>query len=77
MGSDGNLMPFSRVKTLFPMTLKEKLEMFKSSSSVLKTCNKDTILQLSICIITITNKDEHKVCKFFVVPGNGPALLGA
>ena len=29
-----------------------------------------------MCRVKIEHNDKHKICNFFVVPGNGQALLG-
>ena len=34
------------------------------------------ITQLGMCIVVIEHKNNKKKCTFFVVPGNGQALLG-
>ena len=34
------------------------------------------ITQLGTCTVTIEHKNNRKKCKFFVVLGNGQALLG-
>ena len=34
------------------------------------------IRQLGICYIALRHKEKQKICKFFVVPGSGPALFG-
>ena len=35
-----------------------------------------SIPQLGICNLTIKHKYKQKLHRFFVVPGNGPAILG-
>ena len=37
--------------------------------------NKTAITQLGICIVKIEHNNIQKLCKFFVVPGYGQALL--
>ena len=46
----------------------------QSNVVVLKTYNNSNIKQLDVCSVKL----RHKVarCRFFVVPGNSPALLG-
>ena len=38
--------------------------------------NRTTITQLGICKLKMEHNNKHKICNFFVVPGNGQALLG-
>ena len=38
--------------------------------------NKTTITQLGTCTVEIEHKNKNEMCKFFVVLGNGQALLG-
>ena len=38
--------------------------------------NKPTVTLLGTCTVKIEHKNKNKMCKFFVVPGNGQALLG-
>ena len=42
----------------------------------LKTYYKTTITQLGICTVKIEHNNKHEMCQFFVVLGNGKALLG-
>ena len=37
--------------------------------------NKATIIQLGVCQFKLEHNNIQKLCKFFVVPGNGQALL--
>ena len=48
----------------------------KSMNTKLKTYNNTTIRHIGNCYIALTHKEEQKICKFFVVSGGGPALLG-
>ena len=41
----------------------------------LKTYNKTFIIQLGTCLVTIEHKNNKRKCEFFVVSGNGQALL--
>ena len=43
---------------------------------MLKTYNKRTITQLGTCKVIIEHKNNRIRWQFFVVPGNGQALLG-
>ena len=42
----------------------------------MKKYNKTFITQLGTCTVIISYKNNRKKCEFFVVPGNGQALLG-
>ena len=42
----------------------------------LKTCNKMFIMQLRTYAVTVEYKNNRRKCEFFVVLGNGQALLG-
>ena len=48
----------------------------KIISSIQKMYNKTTITQLGTCQVVIKHKNNKKSCQFFVVPGDGQALLG-
>ena len=43
---------------------------------MLKTYNKSDIEQLGMCTVKLRHKDKSVKCRFFVVPGDGQALLG-
>ena len=38
--------------------------------------NRTTITQLGMCTVIVEHKNHKKKCRFFVVLGNGQALLG-
>ena len=61
---------------MFPEVTKEQLATTKNKHVILKAYNKTTISQLGTCTVLIQHKSNKKRCKFFVVPGNGQALLG-
>ena len=68
MGSHGNIMPLHIFKKLFTGVTNESLA---------ETINKHIMLkQLGTCKVMIEHKNNKKRCQFFVVPGNGQALLG-
>ena len=50
--------------------------MTKNNSVMLKTYNQSDIVQLGICTVKLRHENKCVRCRFFVVPGNGPALLG-
>ena len=43
---------------------------------VLKMYNNSNIEQLGVCTVKLRYKDEDVKCGFFVVPDDGPRLLG-
>ena len=72
MGSSGNIIPFYMFKNSFPGATVEQLAATKDTKIKQKMYNQIMIMQLDICRVTL----ECKICNFFVVPGNGQALLG-
>ena len=68
-------MPFSTFKKLFPQVKMEQLTKHKDKSVIVQTYDK-CISQLWVHIVSIRHRDKQKVCRFFVVPGNGLVLLG-
>ena len=73
MASD--IMPTYLFKKLFPNVTNEQLVATVNMHMLLKTYNKTTITQLGTCKVIIEHKKHQKTCQFFVVPGNGQALL--
>ena len=69
-------MPFKLFKGLFQKATVESLCATKNNYVILKTYNNSHIEQLGICSVWLKHKDNVVRCRFFVVPGNGPALLG-
>ena len=53
----------------------EQLAKHKDKNVVLQTYDKTGIAYLGVWNITIEHKDKKGICIFFVLPGNGPALL--
>ena len=43
---------------------------------MLKTYNQSDMKQLGVYTVRLRHRDETAKCRFFIVPGNGPALLG-
>ena len=41
----------------------------------IKNYNETRIPQFGVCSVIIKHKDKQKLCKYYVVPENGPALL--
>ena len=74
MGSEGNIMPLFMFKKLLKIT-EEQLWKFRKGHIRLQTYNKTNITQLGTCVVVIKFKNIKKRCVFFVVPGNGQALL--
>ena len=62
-------------KTLFLQTNIDELNKSVNNKIVLCTYNKSCILPMSICHTAIINKIIEYWYNFFVVLGNGPALL--
>ena len=54
----------------------EQLKRSVKGNIKLKTYNGMHIIQLGTCVVHIKFKNLKKRCAFFVVPGNGQALLG-
>ena len=75
-GSEGNIMPLHIFKKLFKNMPVEQLKGSIKSNIKLKTYNGTYITQLGTCAVTIEFKNSKKHCVFFVVLGNGQALLG-
>ena len=49
---------------------------YKNNSVVFKTYNQSDIEQLGMCTVKLRHKNKSAQCRFFVVPGDGPALIG-
>ena len=75
-GGDGNIMPLHIYKKLFPRATKEQLLVGKNNNIQLKIYIKTTITQFGMCKVRLQHSDKQKICKFFMVPRNGQALLG-
>ena len=69
-------MPLHIFKKLFPGVTNEQLAETINKHILLKTYNKTTITQLGMCKVMIEHENNRKRCQFFVVAGNGHALLG-
>ena len=75
-GSDSNNMPSHVYTKIFPYIIKEQLIKARNKRITLKTYNKTSITQLGTCKVTIEHNNNTKRCHFFLVLGNGQALLG-
>ena len=75
-GNEGNLVPLYIFKKLCGNRSVEQLKRSIKNNIKLKTYNGMQIEQLGMCMATIKFKNFKKKCVFFVVPGNGQALLG-
>ena len=75
IGSEVNLMPLYIHKKLFPRATLDQFMATRDTNIKLKMYNQKTITQLSLCGVKIEHNNKHKMCNFFVVPGNGQALL--
>ena len=74
--SEGNIMPCHIFKRLFKNVTEGELKKTIKRHIKLRTYNKTVITQLDTSVVTINSKNIKKSCVFFVVPGNGQALLG-
>ena len=74
--SEANLMPLYIFKKLCGNRLVEQLKRSIKINIKLKMYNGTQIEQLGMCTATIKFKNFKKKRVFFVVPGNGQALLG-
>ena len=61
---------------LFPKSTMAELNATLNRSIVLKTYNHSNKEQLSRCSVNIKHNDKCVKCRFFVVPGDGPVLIG-
>ena len=75
-GTHGNLIPFKIFKSLFQRSRMEALYVTKDNTVVLKMYNNSNIDQLGVCMIKPRPGYKVARCRFLVVPGNGPVLLG-
>ena len=75
-GSEGNLMPLYIFQKLFKNMSKVQLKRPVKGNIKLKTYNGMYIMQLGTCAVHIKFRNVKKRCIFFVVQGNGQALLG-
>ena len=70
-------MPYHIFQFLLPMAIKEQLAATKKSRELsLKLLTKQQIYNFISVLSQLITKTKHKLCVFFVVPGNGLALLG-
>ena len=75
-GSEGNIMPLYIFQKLFANIGEDQLKRSVKGNIKLKMYNATHIMQLGTCTVQIKFKNITKRCTFFVVPGNGQALLG-
>ena len=76
MGSDGNIMALQIYRGLFPSATKEQLVATTNKKTQLETYNRTIVTQLGIFKVKVEHNNKPEMCKFFVVPGSGKALLG-
>ena len=74
-GSNENLMTFRIFRTLFRKSIMVELNATIDKSVVLKTYNQSNKEQLGRCLIKIRHNDRCVKCRFFLVPGDDPALI--
>ena len=75
-GSEGKIIPLYIFRKLFANIGKDQLKWSVKGNIKLKMYNGTHITQLGTCVVQIKFKNMMKRCTFFVVPGNGQALLG-
>ena len=75
-GCNGNLMLIKMFKTLFPHSKITNLDRPLDRKIILCTCYNSCLPQMAVSKVTIINNGIECQCSFFVVQGNGPALLG-
>ena len=68
-------MPFRVFRILFPGLMMVELNAIIKKSKVPETYNQSNIEQFGRCAIKIKHNDKCVKCRFFVVLGDGPALL--
>ena len=76
MGSDSYLMTFNIFKMSYPRVKLQQLANTINKSTVKRMYNKIIVSQLEVYILTMKYKTKWKSCRFIIVPGNQPALLG-
>ena len=76
MGSEGNIMLLYIFKKIFINTMVEQLKRSIKNHIRLYTYNSTSIMQLGTCAVFIKFRNIRKCCVFFVVPGNGQAIIG-
>ena len=69
-------MSFKNISALFPKTRIATLQATKNNSVILKTYRQSNIEQLGMYIVRFIHKNKIAKCRFFVVSGDGSALLG-
>ena len=75
-GSEGNIMLWHIFKKPFKNITEDEPQKTIKGLIKLKSYNKTIMTQLGTCTVTIKFKDIKRVVCFFVVLGNGQALLG-
>ena len=75
-GGEGNIMLLYIFRKLLANISEDQLKRSVKGNIKLKTYNGTHIMQLGTCVVQIKFKNIMKRCTFFVVPGNGQALLG-
>ena len=75
-GCDSNLMPYRMHRILCLCINYKEINKCMHKEIVFWTHNYLCNPQIGICRLTLIDKDIEYQYSFFVVPGNGPALLG-
>ena len=76
MGIDGNIITLYIYKKVFPRATVEQLVAKRNTNIKIKMYNWTTVTQLGISRVNIECNNKHKMCNFFVVPGNGQVSSG-
>ena len=69
-------MPFRVFRTLFPGSMMAEVNATINKSIIFKTYNQSNVQHLSRCTLKIRHNAKCGQCRFFVVPGDSPTLLG-
>ena len=63
-------------RNIFPKSILPAQHVTKNNSVILKTYNQSDMKQLHVCAVRLRYRDKYDKCRFFVVPGDDPILLG-
>ena len=67
---------FKIFRTVLPKSIIQALQSTKNNSLVPKSYSQSDIEQLGVCTVRLRHKDKIARCRFFIVPGDSPVLLG-
>ena len=74
-GNNGNNIAFKAVRILLLTSTLAALCTTKNKSVILNPYNQSYIKQLGVCTVKLRHKDKDVKHRFFVVPGDGQAVL--